>query len=66
MCKRTCDTVLFFLYAHLQNKIMITTETPPPPPNTHTHCHQMRVQWWQKGPCPPPPSLEFEVQNIKS
>ena len=34
MCNGTCDTVLFFLYAHLQNKIMIISEPPPPPPNT--------------------------------
>ena len=67
MCNRMCDTVLFFLYAHLENKII--TSNPPPPPThiPHTHCHQESVQWWQKGPLlPPPPSLEFEVQNNKS
>ena len=28
MCNRMCDTVLFFLYAHLENKI-ITSNLPP-------------------------------------
>ena len=68
MCNRTCDRVLFFLYAHLQNKLMITSATPPPP-NTHT------PYTLPPSVCPvvakgalaaPPPSLEFEVQNNKS
>ena len=68
MCNRTCDTVLFFLYAHLQKKIMITSETPPPPPHTHIHTVTKCVSsGGKRGPrCPPPPSLEFEVQNNKS
>ena len=36
MCNRMYDTVLFFLYAHLENKIITSNLPPPPPPNTHT------------------------------
>ena len=57
MCNRKCDTVLFFLYAHLQNKIMIALDTPPP-----SACPVVA-----KGALAAPPlSLEFEVQNNKS
>ena len=68
MCNRMCDTVLFFLYAHLENKI-ITSNLPPPPTHTyHIHTATKCVSSGGKeGPsCPPPPSLEFEVQNNKS
>ena len=34
MCNRMCDTVLFFLYAHLENKII--TSNLPPPQHTYT------------------------------
>ena len=66
MCNRMCDTVLFFLYAHLENKI-ITSNLPPPPPPQHTYT-------LPPSACPvvakgalaaPPPPLEFEVQNNK-
>ena len=68
MCNRTCDTVLFFLCAHLQNKIMITSEPPPPPQHTyHIHTATKCVSsGGKRALAAPPPSLEFEVQNNKS
>ena len=61
MCNRMCDTVLFFLYAHLENKII--TSNLPPPPNTLPPSACPVVA---KGAlAAPPPSLEFEVQNNK-
>ena len=66
MCNRMCDTVLFFLYAHLENKII--TSNFPPPPNTHTTytLPPSACPVVAKGALAAPPSLKFEVQNNKS
>ena len=67
MCNRMCDTVLLFLYAHLENKIR-TSNFPPPPQHTyHIHTATKCVSsGGKRGPSCPQPSLEFEVQNNKS
>ena len=66
MCNRMCDTVLLFLYAHLENKIITSNLPPPPPPPQHTATKCVSSGGKRGLSCPRPPSLEFEVQNNKS